>query len=885
MLKNLGATGSGGSSGSSGAAKNLEAELDKVVKSAEKSADSVKKTMERAFGGSSVAKEYLNILKQVETAQSKALNAKADTNVKKVYEDAAAAARKAKAEFEAANTAFMRSNEAIAARNAHDAKIQQMNTLSKAAGYDAMSRAAIKEDNAQLQQYIALVVKAKEALAGMKTADAGSEQAKHWQSIAQNAMTAIHEIMRANPAMAEMAKNSDAIAKATEKYSLTMAKSGDKAAREEEIRQLNEYKRILKELETAKIGVAKSEEGSAERKHWEDMAAAAERAKVAFEGSNSAIANSAAGLQLQKESAERVAQAEALAAARAKDHAAAINSAQAMARTLYNWVVRMAVYRGLRTMWREATSYAKEYYNTLNEIQIVTMKSGSEMQSVSADIRSLAKDLGVSQTDVASAATTFYRQGLSQEDVNKRLEWTTKYSKVASVDMEEAASQITAVVNSMGSLEGNVQRVVDVFVYLGDHAATSGAEIAAAMQKAAATADSAGMEFEFLASAISVVSETTRLAPESIGTAFNTMMTRLHSIKQNGYNEEDETKVNDIAKALNTVGIELLNQEGEWNRLDDIFTKIAAKWDTMTNKQQSYIATTLAGVRSQNYFNALMNDMAKGSDSRFQELYSGAKMTEGIVDEKYEVWLDSVTAAQERMKNSLQELYSVILNGDVMKGFYGTITNIVNAVVKASNGFSGVAIKVALLSGAFAALIVTVYKLITAWTGMKALVTAHPYAVIASAVIVAISAIVALTAAIGDEKQSLEDLKSDIDNNLGTVSDVLNSMNEDYSKLRSYRSDIESLRDEYVELSSKSDRTAGENARLQEILDKIAQICPDVADKIGLVTGAYSYQYEIVKALNDEITKMTKENLAIMEQKWNSEGLESALKAAEGVKE
>ena len=60
-------------------------------------------------------------------------------------------------------------------------------------------------------------------------------------------------------------------------------------------------------------------------------------------------------------------------------------------------------------------------------------------------------------------------------------------------------------------------------------------------------------------------------------------MARLHSIKKTGYNEEDETKINDVAKALASVGIELMNQDGEWNRLDDIFTQIAQPHNLTAN--------------------------------------------------------------------------------------------------------------------------------------------------------------------------------------------------------------------------------------------------------------------------------------------------------------
>jgi TP901 family phage tail tape measure protein len=54
---------------------------------------------------------------------------------------------------------------------------------------------------------------------------------------------------------------------------------------------------------------------------------------------------------------------------------------------------------------------------------------------------------------------------------------------------------------------------------LDNQAATSSGEIAAAMQRSAATAEGAGVTFEELASIITVLSETTRMSGETIGTS------------------------------------------------------------------------------------------------------------------------------------------------------------------------------------------------------------------------------------------------------------------------------------------------------------------------------------------------------------------------------
>lgn len=223
-------------------------------------------------------------------------------------------------------------------------------------------------------------------------------------------------------------------------------------------------------------------------------------------------------------------------------------------------------------------------------------------------------------------------------------------------------------------MELDSQRVVDVFTYLGDASASGADEIGMAMQKASASAQEAGLSFEWLGAYIATISEKTRQAPEVIGTAFNSIMARLQSIKQKGFNEEDETKINDVAKALNTIDVALMDQRGNWRNMSDILLDIAAKWETLDDKSRAYLATTIAGTRQKNVFLTLMEDMSKitsstGEASRAMELYEGALSAVGSAGEKFSVWQESITASQDNLKNSLEGLYS-LLDAEWIKGFY-----------------------------------------------------------------------------------------------------------------------------------------------------------------------------------------------------------------------
>jgi len=163
--------------------------------------------------------------------------------------------------------------------------------------------------------------------------------------------------------------------------------------------------------------------------------------------------------------------------------------------------------------------------------------------------------MNVASTEIATAAVEFWRQGLPEDEVNSRLKSTIQYAKISGLEFDEAAELITAATNTM---EISAKRAADVFAYLGDASASGADEIGIAMQKASASAVEFGLSFEWLGAYIATIPEKTRQAPEVIGTSINSIMARLHSIKAKGYNEDDATRINDVAKALSTIDVALM---------------------------------------------------------------------------------------------------------------------------------------------------------------------------------------------------------------------------------------------------------------------------------------------------------------------------------------
>lgn len=605
--------------------------------------------------------------------------------------------------------------------------------------------------------------------------------------------------------------------------------------------QVNQLINLYVRLEAVKQRQAVATPGSATAGA---LAAQAAALQSQINGYSAEMRNAALESDKVRIAMDKTAEAEA----KARDHAAGlkgeVQQTNQLAERLVSMLGTMVIIRGLREMWSAAQEYAKQYYDQLNEIQVVTMKSQGDIANLTTKYRQMASELSVTSREIASAATTFYRQGLGDNEVDQRLRYTTQYAKIAAMDFEEAANLITATSNSMrDQIQGDIQRVTDVFIYLGDNAGTSAQEVGTAMQKTAASAANFGVEFEWLGAYIATVSETTRQAAEVVGTSLNAIMARLHSIKTTGFNQEDETKINDVAKALGTIDVQLLKQNGDWRDMTDIFNDVAEKWEGLNGKQQSYIATAVAGTRQQNTFIALMNDLSKKAEdgSRAWELYNGAINASGTTLQKYEVWEESVAAANNRLTASLEELYARFMNGDMLKGFYNTLSSIVTGIYKATDATGGLNIILPVL----AAGIMLVHHAMVTTAASGGMLTAVLTTLQAHPVIAALTGIVAAVTLLGvafsNSQSQAERYKESLD------------------ELNRARSSLENLTNLKKQFDDMNVSVASGEASMSEysgLLSSLSGVSPIAAQAVsdfnkGLITHA-----EMIGIVNTELEKM-----------------------------
>ena len=110
-------------------------------------------------------------------------------------------------------------------------------------------------------------------------------------------------------------------------------------------------------------------------------------------------------------------------------------------------------------------------------------------------------------------------------------------------------SQITTALNGFQLSAKQAMEVSDKFAAVSANAATSYEEIAIALSKVASQANLAGMSIDYTTALLAKGLETTREAPETIGTALKTVIARMREIEDFGQTLEDGTDLNNVEQA------------------------------------------------------------------------------------------------------------------------------------------------------------------------------------------------------------------------------------------------------------------------------------------------------------------------------------------------
>ncbi|MFB5759113.1 phage tail tape measure protein [Paenibacillus medicaginis] len=516
------------------------------------------------------------------------------------------------------------------------------------------------------------------------------------------------------------------------------------------------------------------------------------------------------------------------------------------------WMITGTAYMAMTNFFTDGVRYVNDLNKELTQLSIVYMEGQDQLGKYVDKFHDLGKEMSITTLELSRGASEFARQGLSQEETFNRMETAVKYAKISNIDFSTSAKILTATVNSM---DVDINRAADSFAYLGDATASDASEIGEAMQRVGGTAGSIGVEFEKVSSWIATVSANTRESAFTIGNSIKSIMARVQSMKEYGFDEEDGTQVNEVARALAAVDIQLVDSEGNFRNFGTVMDELGAKWDKLSSREKAYISTTVAGNYQSARFRNLMEDYAQSV-----ELYEGALNSAGIAQQKFELYQQSTEAHLNQLKNAMEDMWSNSFDSNAIRNVIDALTvlvesfdNLGNVLVLTSGLFLAFRYKAiaGFITGAGAA----VKSLLTTRAALQGTTSAANGASVAMTRLERSLGLIGIIATVGSLFITAFNGANDAINN---SADSIEKLNEKYKDLSDQLDNVSSY---YEQNYDAIDTNVEVKNKLFEMQNSLIDTFGQEANGLDLVNGKYEDQIAKLKELNEnKIDLEIKEN-------------------------
>lgn len=507
-----------------------------------------------------------------------------------------------------------------------------------------------------------------------------------------------------------------------------------------------------------------------------------------------------------KEAEERLKAVQTAAAGLEGPMGTAATAASMLAQSAQNVAIRFGKQMFQKAL-QEAKQFVVQWDATMTEIRMVTGKTQEEASSLSAELMQTAIDMKVSPTDVGSAAVDLYRQGLSDEDVSVRMEDVLKFSKVAGITVEQASKMLTTAVSN--DLVSSTQEAMDAMVALGDSASTTAEDISKGMQKSAAAAKEAGVSYEQLLTMLTIITSKTQLGGANAGTTLQTLFNRMYRVTsgQDIYDENgNRIAATTTSNALKSVGVNLFDSNGNYRGAYDVLMDLAKGWEGYSDTDRNLILNTLGAGRQSSNVATLLQGLGEDDGELADKYMSLASGSDGVTDEKYVAYLESLDAALQNVKTSFDAFIESLSITGIATGFLNFIANIIQGLTSASNATSGFTKVLRVLIPAIAAVGVAIASATGKLTIAGAALNINP-------IFAAITTFTLLATAIDDIVSALSSADQ--------KEDPFETLTNRYGEIGDKKTESLNSIDRIEQLAKKENRTTAETNELNEELAKL----------------------------------------------------------------
>lgn len=355
-----------------------------------------------------------------------------------------------------------------------------------------------------------------------------------------------------------------------------------------------------------------------------------------------------------------------------------------MGKALKNFTLYTITIKFLKKVLREVQQTIIQLDKSLTEQAMVTGLTRQQTYGLLKSYQDLASQIGATTKEVASVATEYMKQGKSIQDALTLTQAAVSAAKIAGISAADSVNYLTTALNGFRLSAEDAMLVSDKFAAVAASSATDYNELAIALSKVASQANLAGMSIDYTTALLAKGLETTREAPETMGTALKTIIARMREMSDYGETLEGDTDVNNVETQLAYVDIALKNTNGELRSTEDVLDELGRKWNTLSTNQQAAIAKALAGTRQQSRLIAMMDDY-----DRVIELQQISARSAGATSAQAATYLEGLEASINQVNVAIEKLVSTFTDSEAIQSIisiFGDLLEMTNSLLSNSLG-------------------------------------------------------------------------------------------------------------------------------------------------------------------------------------------------------
>lgn len=282
---------------------------------------------------------------------------------------------------------------------------------------------------------------------------------------------------------------------------------------------------------------------------------------------------------------------------------------------------------------------ASDFESAMSNVKAISGATGEEFD----ELRQKAIDLGgstaFSATEVADAMTEMAKAGWNTEQIIAGMGGVLDAAAASGESLGTVSTIVADAITGFGMEAAESTRVADLLTQAANAGTIGINDLGESFKYIAPVAGSMGLSIEDVTTALSAMSMS-GIKGSQAGTSLRGVLTRM--VKP----------TDQVAAAMDELGIVLTNSDGTFKSLDQILSEMRGSFSDLTDEQKTYYAATLAGQEGMSGLLSLLNI----SQEEYDEIAASMNNATGVAQETAAVMRDNLAADVEELGGSLESL-------------------------------------------------------------------------------------------------------------------------------------------------------------------------------------------------------------------------------------